>query len=139
MLSGDGDTEWRAVTVDSSKKDSKNMLEGYYPGSPLRQNRPVCRLLKTERLGEVLTRVDEITSIVGPVERDNAQLVLRIPLAIGGAELSKYAHGIGDVQGDFLVVTILPWLADKLGLSEGSVVTVDNADGKFNIRPQTGA
>jgi hypothetical protein len=38
------------------------------------------------------------------------------------------------IDGEFLVVIILPWLAAKLGLSEGNLVHVDNRNGKFNIK-----
>ncbi len=80
--------------------------------------------------------MDEITSIVGPVESIDGQLMLRIPLAFGGAELAKYARGIGEIQDDLLIVPIPDWLAEKLHIGEGSTVVIDNADGKFNIHPQ---
>ncbi len=80
--------------------------------------------------------MDEITSIKGPVERVNGQLVLRIPLDVGGAKLAKVARGIGEIQGNLLVVTIPAWLAQKIGITKGSIVNIDDADGKFNINPQ---
>ena len=73
-------------------------------------------------------------SIRGPVERVGDRLTLLIPLAVGGDELAKCARGIGEVEGEFLKIVILPWLAEKLGVAEGSMVHVDNDDGKFNIR-----
>jgi hypothetical protein len=75
-----------------------------------------------------------VTSIGGPVEQIDDQLVLRIPLEAGGRELVECARGIGSVQGEFLVVVIQDWLAEKLGLFPGSQVIVDDAGGKFNIR-----
>ena len=73
-------------------------------------------------------------SIGGPVEKVDGQLVLRIPLDAGGRDLAECSRGIASVQGDFLIVVIQDWLAQKLGLFPGSNVIVDNADGKFNIR-----
>lgn len=81
-------------------------------------------------------------SIRGPVERVDGQLGLLIPLAVGGDELAACARGIGVVEGEFLKVILLPWLLEKLGAVEGSVLHVDNDNGKFNLRladpPQTG-
>jgi hypothetical protein len=60
--------------------------------------------------------------------------MLRIPLDAGGKELVACSRGIGVVGGEFLSIHIMDWLAQKLCITEGSVVAVDNADGKFNIR-----
>ena len=68
------------------------------------------------------------------MEKINGKLMLRIPLESGGRELVECSRGIGGVEGDFLNIVILDWLAEKHGISEGSTVDVDNADGKFNIR-----
>jgi hypothetical protein len=48
------------------------------------------------------------------------------------------SRGIGEVNGDFLSIHIKDWLAERLGMSEGSTVVVDNASGTFNIRPSDG-
>jgi hypothetical protein len=61
--------------------------------------------------------------------------MLRIPLDAGGAELVECSRGIGQTDEDFLNVIIQPWLATTLNVHEGSIVTVDNRDGKFNIHP----
>ena len=82
--------------------------------------------------------MDEITSLSGPVERLDGQLVLRIPTAAGGAQLAAAARGIGRIEDGELIVGIPPWLATKLGIREGTVVTVDNQGGKFNITPDPG-
>lgn len=76
------------------------------------------------------------TSLTGPVERLDGRLFLRIPLAAGGRELVECSRGISTVADGLLVVEILPWLAEKLKISEGSLVTIDNRDGKFNIEPR---
>jgi hypothetical protein len=73
-------------------------------------------------------------SITGPVERINGELTLRIPLAAGGAALAPAVGRIGAVDETYLNIVIKPWLAEQLGVSEGSLVDVDNIDGKFNIR-----
>jgi hypothetical protein len=57
-----------------------------------------------------------------------------IPLAAGGSDLIACSRGISEIDGDFLKVVIRPWLAQKVELVEGSLVVVDNIDGKFNIR-----
>jgi hypothetical protein len=72
-------------------------------------------------------------SLEGPVELENGQLTLRIPLEAGGDTLAPLAKGIGEVHGDDLVVTIKPWLAEKLRIGVDSLVVVDNAEGKFRI------
>ncbi len=76
-----------------------------------------------------------MTSLGGPVERIDGQLVLQIPLSAGGAALIPCSRGLSRVENDTLIVTIPDWLAEKLGLSEGSSVIVDNRHGRFNITP----
>jgi hypothetical protein len=80
--------------------------------------------------------VGDVTSLEGPVEEIDGELVLLIPLAAGGAALAQCARGIGRVKEDYLVVVIQGWLAKKLGIFKGSVVVVDNRNGKFNITPK---
>ena len=77
--------------------------------------------------------MDEITSLSGPVELVDGKLLLRIPTALGGAQLAAAAGRIGRIEEDELIVEILPWLATKLGIREGTIVDVDNRGGKFNI------
>jgi hypothetical protein len=77
---------------------------------------------------------ENVISIGGPVEEIDGKLVLRIPLDAGGRELAECSRGIASIEGDFLVVVIQGWLAEKLGLFPGSSVIVDNRDGKFNIQ-----
>ena len=75
----------------------------------------------------------EFISLEGPVEMWNGELTLRIPLEAGGAALMDCARGIGQSDGEYLNMVIKPWLAEKLQISNGSIVIVDNRDGKFNI------
>ena len=75
---------------------------------------------------------DEI-SLEGPVELINGRLTLRIPLAGGGDKLAPLASGIGETDGEYLNVVIQPWLAEKLRIGAGSLVFVDNKNGKFTI------
>lgn len=63
----------------------------------------------------------------------DGQLALRIPLAVGGDKLAPYAKNVGQIDGDFLIVVIKPWLAEKLRIEAGSLVFVDNANGRFTI------
>jgi hypothetical protein len=72
-------------------------------------------------------------SLRGPIEREEGKLVMRIPLDAGGEQLYAVSRGISSIDGDDLVVTIPHWLAQKIGVGEGSVVYVDDRWGKFNI------
>ena len=74
-------------------------------------------------------------SLEGPVELVDGKLTIRIPLAVGGDKLAPLARGIGETDGQYLVVVIQPWLADKLAIGEGSLVRVSNQDGLFTITP----
>ena len=76
---------------------------------------------------------DPVTSLRGPVDLVDGRLVLQIPLVDGGQHLVAASRGIGMVVDDYLEVTIPGWLAQKLGIVEGSVVDIDNRGGKFNI------
>ncbi len=51
----------------------------------------------------------------------------------GGDKLAPLAHGIGTVDHNHLIVTIQPWLAEKLRIALGSLVVVDNVNGKFTV------
>ena len=75
----------------------------------------------------------EVVSLEGPVEIVDGELVILIPLEAGGDVLAPLAKGIGEIDGDFLKVVIQPWLAEKLRIGAGSLVIVDNANGKFTI------
>ncbi len=54
-------------------------------------------------------------------------------MAAGGSTLASLARGIGVVDGEFLIVVIKPWLAEKLNVTLGSLVVVDNKNGKLTI------
>jgi len=77
--------------------------------------------------------VSDIVSIEGPVDLEDGRLVLRIPLAAGGDKLAPFAAGIGQIEGDDLVVEIKPWLAEMLNVRADSLVVVDNTEGKFRV------
>jgi hypothetical protein len=77
--------------------------------------------------------VADYISLEGPVELEGDKLTLRIPLEAGGDQLAPFAKGIGEIDGDDLVVVIQPWLAKMLNIEAGSLVVVDNANGKFNV------
>jgi hypothetical protein len=72
-------------------------------------------------------------SLEGPVEEVDGQLAIRIPLEAGGDASAPLARGIGAIEGQFLKVVIQPWLAEKLRIGAGSLVLVDNVNGKFTI------
>jgi hypothetical protein len=75
----------------------------------------------------------EPISLKGPVEVINDKLTVRIPLAVGGDQLAPLAKGMGKIDGEHLIVTIPPKMAEKLKLLPESIVSVDNQNGKFNL------
>jgi hypothetical protein len=62
-------------------------------------------------------------------------LALRIPLDAGGDQFIRCTRGISEIEGDCLKIIIQEWLAGVLRIEEGDVVSIDNADGKFSVRP----
>ena len=76
---------------------------------------------------------EDFVSLEGPVELLKGQLTLRIPLAAGGDKLAPLARMSGHVEGEYLNIVIQPWLAEKLRIGPGSLVFVDNRNGKFTI------
>jgi hypothetical protein len=77
--------------------------------------------------------VGEVTTLEGPVKRVEGRLVLWIPLVLGGSQLVECSRGIGEVDGEYLKVVVPDWLAEKMGITEGCRIRVDNRDGRFNI------
>jgi hypothetical protein len=77
--------------------------------------------------------MSEEISLEGPLELIDGNLTLQIPLSAGGDKLAPLARGIGEVQGDNLVVVIHPGMAERLRIGAGSLVFVDNLNGKFTI------
>jgi hypothetical protein len=75
-----------------------------------------------------------VTSLQGPVEKEGKKLVLRIPLEHGGSEFLECSRGVSEIQGEYLKIVIPEWLAGMLRIEEGSMVSVDNANGNFNVR-----
>ena len=72
-------------------------------------------------------------SLEGPVELIEGELVLRIPLTAGGLELEPLIRRGARIEGDFLIVSIPPHLAEHLRVGEGSLVIVDNRDNRFRL------
>jgi hypothetical protein len=79
--------------------------------------------------------VDPVFSLRGPVQKEDNKLVLRIPLEAGGSNFLECSRGISEIDGEYLKIVIPEWLAGTLRIEEGSMVSVDNANGKFNIHP----
>ena len=72
-------------------------------------------------------------SLQGPVERRENRLILRIPLDAGGDKMQLVARATSFVEGKNLVVLLPEWLAQRMGIGEGSEVYVDDRWGKLNI------
>ena len=98
-------------------------------------DRPKSRLLRKllKWHDRSLTFFEGVTSLEGPVESIDGRLLLRIPLATGGAKLKRSASGISHVDGDFLIIVIQDWMSAKLNITEGSIVEVNDRDGRFTI------
>jgi hypothetical protein len=84
---------------------------------------------------QATSQLENVVSLQGPVERIDGRLVLRIPLDAGGDQLVDCSRGISEVQGEYLTIAVQEWLAGVLRIEEGDLVVVDNANGKFNLRP----
>jgi hypothetical protein len=80
------------------------------------------------------TAIEGVTSVQGSVETVNGELTLRIPLEAGGAKLARCARGVGTIDQEYLDVVIPHSVVESTGIGEGSVVAVDNRNGRFNIR-----
>ena len=65
---------------------------------------------------------DEVTSLVGPVEKIDGKLILLIPLAAGGDKFIECSRGISETEGEYLKIVIPDWLARTLGIKEGNSV-----------------
>jgi hypothetical protein len=79
--------------------------------------------------------LDEIFALSGPVELVDGKLTLRIPLEAGGDQLIECSRGISEIEGEYLKIVIPEWLAGTLRIEAGDIVSVDNENAKFNIRP----
>ena len=79
--------------------------------------------------------MSDVTSLQGPVEKIEGKLTLFIPLEAGGDQFIECSRGIGEVEGDYLRITIPEWLAGILRIEEGSIVSVDNEGERLNIHP----
>jgi len=79
--------------------------------------------------------MDDVFSLQGPVQKEENKLVLRIPMGAGASNFLECSRGISEIEGEYLKIVIPEWLAGMLRIDEGSLVSVDNANGKFNIHP----
>jgi hypothetical protein len=84
-------------------------------------------------VGSKLGKTSRQVSLAARVQNVGGKLTLLIPLEAGGNELTECSHGIAEITGEDLKVTLPDWLSDKMGLEEGSLVQIDNKDGKFNF------
>jgi hypothetical protein len=80
-----------------------------------------------------LLPLDQQVWLEGPVELIDGKLTLAIPLDQGGDRLQESAKSISYIANDCLNVVIPDWLAEKIGVAEGTRVQIDNRDGRFNI------
>jgi hypothetical protein len=78
---------------------------------------------------------DGVLTLQRPVERLDGKLALVIPLDEGGDKFLACCRGISEVQCNNLEIVIPEWLSGMLRIEEGDLVSIDNANGKFNVRP----
>jgi antitoxin component of MazEF toxin-antitoxin module len=71
--------------------------------------------------------------VEGPVDLVGGKLTLRIPLEEGGRELAPLVQQIGEVKDGCLSVVIPLPLAEKLRIGAGSLVVIDNHEGRFRV------
>ena len=83
----------------------------------------------------MIAGMSHVTSLQGPVEKVDGKLVLRIPLSVGGDQFIACSKEISELDGEYLKIIIPEWLAGMLRIHAGTVVSIDNENGKFNIRP----
>ena len=76
------------------------------------------------------------TYLKGPIEMREGKLVLLIRLNDGGDKFIECTRGIGEVEGDCLRITIQDWLASKMGFRAGSIININNEDGKFTMEAE---
>jgi hypothetical protein len=81
--------------------------------------------------------VENPVSLEGPVLKVNGELMLLIPLQNAGTEVVERSHGVSEVQGEFLKITIPEWLAGMLEIEEGDLVRVEG-DGMLRISAPNG-
>jgi hypothetical protein len=91
------------------------------------------RFYPAEWLRRALTRLQGVTSLEGPVEKIDGKFTLRIPLAAGGSRFVSCARGISRVEDGYFVFVIHDWMVEKLNITEGCRVEVNNKEGLFNI------
>jgi hypothetical protein len=79
--------------------------------------------------------MNHVTSLQGPIEKIDGKITLLIPLEAGGDQFIECSRGISEIPGEYLRITIPEWLSGMLRIDEGSVVSLDNENGKLNIHP----
>jgi len=63
----------------------------------------------------------------------DGKLVLNVPLANGGSEFVECSKGISKVEEKYLKIVVPDWMATKMGFGKGSLVDINNRDGKLHI------
>jgi hypothetical protein len=74
-----------------------------------------------------------VTKLQGPVRVMDGRFVLCVPLAAGGDKFIECTQGISKVHEGVLFI-VVDRFAGPMGLVDGDVVVIHNADGQFNIR-----
>jgi hypothetical protein len=72
--------------------------------------------------------------MTGPVVEYGEFFWLLIPLKDGGKNFVKCAKGVSVVEDGYLKVYIAANVAKGIGIQNGSIVQIDNLNGKLNVR-----
>jgi len=78
--------------------------------------------------------VSEIGTMTGPVVEHEGYFWLIIPLGQGGKHFIDCSKGVSLVEDGYLKIFIAARVAEGLGIRNGSMVQINNRDGKLNIR-----
>lgn len=75
----------------------------------------------------------ELFPLQARVQTLNGHLVIYVPLDRGGRQLASITRGLSDTEGAQLKIVIPEWLANEVGIQEGTDVSIDSRDGQFSL------
>ena len=78
--------------------------------------------------------MSETTQLTGPAEEFNGDFWLVIPLEDGGGAFVECAKGISVVVDGCIKIFIARPIGEKMGIRDGSLVTINNEGRKLNIQ-----
>lgn len=73
-------------------------------------------------------------TITGPAVEHGGNFWLIIPLEPGGKHFVDCTKGTSIVEDGYLKIFIAARVAEVIGIRNGSIVQIDNRDGKLNVQ-----